>query len=316
MPISIIAAVAKNGVIGKENALPWYLPEDLKRFKELTSGKTVMMGRKTFESIMKRNGKPLPNRKNVVITKQEDYPVPEGVLVYNDLKKALLDLKSENLFVIGGGEIYRQTIDVAGVLYITHVDQEIEGDVYFPKIGETKWKKVLEERREGFSFVTYMRTRVWTQTFGVVGAIIEKEGRILLVKEADKWPDPGKFSHPAGWIDVGENPIEACAREVAEETGFEFKPTAILGIYSLVQKNLYDARLGRPHSIKIIFLGEIGKEQKELHGETASVHWFTAEEIYAMDGNTLRDVDIKQMVKDYLAGKRYPLDILTHTVQE
>ncbi len=157
MSVSIIAAVAKNGVIGKENALPWYLPEDLKRFRNLTSGKTVLMGRKTFESIIARNGKPLPNRKNVVITKQKEYQVPEGVTVYNDIEKALRELKNEDLCIIGGGDIYKQTIDAGDFLYITHVDQEFEGDVYFPEIDASKWKKVLEEKHEGYSFATYER---------------------------------------------------------------------------------------------------------------------------------------------------------------
>lgn len=159
MSISIVAAVAKNRVIGKENALPWYLPEDLKRFRHLTTGKTVLMGRKTFESIMRKLGKPLPNRKNVVVTGNLGYQVPEGVVVYNDLQKAISDLKNEELMIIGGGQIYKQTIDKADILYITHVDQEIDGDVYFPKIDLSKWQKVEEEKHEGFSFVIYQNSQ-------------------------------------------------------------------------------------------------------------------------------------------------------------
>lgn len=157
MAISIIAAVAKNGVIGKENALPWYLPEDLKRFRQLTTGKTVLMGRKTFESIMRKLGKPLPNRTNVVVTTQKDYQVPEGVILYHDLNQALSDLKDKDLMIIGGGQIYAQTIDRANTLFITHVDQKIEGDVFFPKIDLNQWQKVEEEKREGFSFAKYIR---------------------------------------------------------------------------------------------------------------------------------------------------------------
>ena len=187
--ISLVAAVAKNGVIGKENALPWYLPEDLKRFKALTTGKTVLMGRKTFESIIARIGKPLPKRTNIVITRDKGYgaytplpnPLPQGegmgsgnspfpssplrgedkgggeVVIYHDLNEILDDYKDKDLFVIGGGEIYKQTIDKADTLYITHVDQIIDGDVFFPKIDPQKWQKILEEKHEGYSFVTYAR---------------------------------------------------------------------------------------------------------------------------------------------------------------
>lgn len=159
MAIILIAAVAKNGVIGKENALPWYLPEDLKRFKQLTTGKTVLMGRKTFESIMRKLQKPLPNRTSIVITNQRDYQVPEGVIVYHDLNQALAKLKDQELMIIGGGQIYKQTIDKADVLYITHVDQEIDGDVFFPTIDPAIWQKVEEEKHEGFSFVTYKNSQ-------------------------------------------------------------------------------------------------------------------------------------------------------------
>lgn len=157
MPISLIAALDKQNVIGKENALPWYLPEDLKRFRKLTTGKTVLMGRKTYDSIINRLGKPLPNRKNVVVTRDSRLKAPEGVIVYNDLNKAISDLKNEDLFVIGGGQIYAQTIGKADTLYITHVDMEAAGDVYFPKIDSKKWRKVEEEKHEHFSFCMYKR---------------------------------------------------------------------------------------------------------------------------------------------------------------
>ena len=155
MSISLIAAVDKNLVIGKENDLPWYLPEDLKRFKQLTTGKTVLMGRKTFESIMARNGKPLPNRKNVVVTTDPNYKVPDGVVLYNDLNQAIEELKSEELCVIGGGQIYKQTIDKADILFITHVDMETDGEVFFPKIDPAVWKQTEQEPHKGHTFAKY-----------------------------------------------------------------------------------------------------------------------------------------------------------------
>lgn len=158
MSISLIAAVAKNNVIGSENDLPWYLPEDLKHFKELTTGKIVLMGRKTFESILRRLGKPLPNRLNILITKDTKYEAPAEVLIYNDLNKAIEEYKDKDLFIIGGGQIFSQTIDKADTLYITHVGFEPKGDSFFPEIDPGKWKKLDEEKHENFRFVKYNRT--------------------------------------------------------------------------------------------------------------------------------------------------------------
>lgn len=155
--ISIIAAVAKNNVIGKNNTLPWYIPEDLKRFKKLTTNKVVLMGRKTFESVIAKLGVPLPNRKNVVITTNLNYAAPDGVLVFNDIKKALEKFNNEDVFIIGGGEIYRQTIHLADTLYITHIDKKIDGDVFFPKINHNVWRKISDEKHRGFSFAIYKK---------------------------------------------------------------------------------------------------------------------------------------------------------------
>lgn len=167
--LSLIAAVAKNGVIGAKNELPWYLPEDLKHFKTLTTGKTVLMGRKTFESILKRLGKPLPNRKNVVVTRDPNYFVAKPqtscglatttstVEVYHSVEEALKAHQSEEVLVAGGGEIFAQTIARADRLYITEVDRAVEGDAYFPKIDRQIWKEIAREPQDGFSFVTYQK---------------------------------------------------------------------------------------------------------------------------------------------------------------
>ena len=157
-----------------------------------------------------------------------------------------------------------------------------------------------------------MVKRVFTQTFGVVGAIIEKDGKFLLVKEK-KLTAKDKWNHPAGWIDIEENTIDAVKREVKEETGFDFEPKNILGIYVFVKQESVNLH----HAIKIIFTGNISnKQEKYMEDEISEVKWFAPEEIEAMDLNTLRDADIKTMVKDYLAGKKYPLDIITHTIQK
>jgi len=157
-----------------------------------------------------------------------------------------------------------------------------------------------------------MAQRIFTQTFGVVGALIEKDGKFLLVQET-KPAVKGMWNHPAGWLEIWEDPTEAVKREVKEETGFDFEPQNILGIYSFAKLEGGDVH----HAVKIIYIGKIlGEQGKYWEHEISQTKWFTPEEIENMDLNTLRDKDIKTMVKDYLAGKKYPLDIITHTVQK
>ena len=150
-------AIAKNWVIGGDNDLPWYLPEDLKHFKKITLGKTVLMGRKTYESIVKRLGKPLPERKNIVITRQSDLKVPEGVLVYHGIADALDTHKNEDVYVIGGAEIFKHTLPLAEMMYVTHVDGEYKGDVFFPEVDFNSWNKVEEKKHQGYSFAKYVK---------------------------------------------------------------------------------------------------------------------------------------------------------------
>lgn len=161
MKISFVVAVAKNGVIGSHNDLPFYIPEDLKHFKNITEGHTVLMGRNTFNSIIKRLGKPLPNRKNVVVTHQTNFKEP-GVLVFHSLDEALKELEkdTDELMIAGGAQIYKQLADMGKVdkIYMTHVHREVEGDVMFPNIDLSKWKKVSEEPHEEFTWTIYDRT--------------------------------------------------------------------------------------------------------------------------------------------------------------
>ncbi len=155
--IIIIAAVAKNNVIGRGNDLPWHIPEDLKHFQNLTNGKTVLMGSNTFTSIIKRLGKPLPNRKNIVVTSDKNFNVPPGVIVYYSLQDALLALKNQEVWVIGGASIYKQVFPLADKMYITEVDLRPVGDTYFPNISKTEWREISRKQYEGFAFVEYER---------------------------------------------------------------------------------------------------------------------------------------------------------------
>lgn len=154
--ISLIAAISQNNCIGVDNDLPWHIPEDLKHFKKVTSGKTVLMGRKTWESLPDKF-RPLPNRTNIVVTRRADYPVPEGVLLYTSLDEALSSHANDDVFVIGGAQIYTQTIDTADRLYITHVDTHVDGHAFFPQIDEHAWIEAGRDPRDGFTFVRYER---------------------------------------------------------------------------------------------------------------------------------------------------------------
>lgn len=146
--ISIIVAVAKNKVIGKNNEIPWYLPEDLKNFAKITTGHTVVMGRKTYESIIKRIGKPLPNRNNIILTSQKDFQAPDCV-VKNSISEILEIIpKDEEVFIIGGAKVYKDFLPLADKLYITEVDFDSDGDIFFPQYNKEEWKIISSEYHE------------------------------------------------------------------------------------------------------------------------------------------------------------------------
>ena len=165
--LALIAAVAENGVIGRDNALPWHLPGDLAYFKRNTLGKPVIMGRHTFESI----GRPLPGRANIVISRRPDY-APEGVEMVQSMHGALglaaeiaREDRVDEAVVIGGARVYAEALDQANRLYLTEVHAAVQGDVYFPDIDWTRWREEWRERHDAggsnpydYSFVVYSRT--------------------------------------------------------------------------------------------------------------------------------------------------------------
>lgn len=161
MILSHIAAIAKNKVIGVDGDLPWDLPEDMKFFRQKTSGHIIVMGRKTFESFPK----PLKNRLHVVITRQKDYQVPEGVEVFSNIQSALefckgqTDQWGEEVFIIGGGEIYKQTLTQADQLYLTLIDKEFSGDAKYPDFEDQFVISEKDDRFEPipFSFCRYTK---------------------------------------------------------------------------------------------------------------------------------------------------------------
>ena len=158
--LSIIVAKAKNNIIGKDNSLIWHLPEDLKRFKALTEGHTIIMGRKTFQSL----GRVLPNRKHIIFSQNPDFKVEhENVEVVHSLLQIQEYIESEHeAFVIGGAMIYNLLMPYVTKMYITQINQEFEGDAFFPKVDEEKWKEI--DRKKGtqdennnldYEYITY-----------------------------------------------------------------------------------------------------------------------------------------------------------------
>lgn len=156
--LSAIVAMAANRCIGKDNALPWRLPADLKRFKQLTMGHALVMGRKTYESI----GRPLPGRTMIVVTRQPGY-APEGVQVAHSLEEALARAPGDEVFIAGGADLYRQTMDRLQRLYLTQLHAEYPGDTFFPEVDLSGWRLTFEEPHPAttteppFSFLTYER---------------------------------------------------------------------------------------------------------------------------------------------------------------
>jgi len=155
MPVSLVAAVAANGVIGRDGDLPWPRTGDLAHFKALTIGHVLVMGRRTFDSI----GRPLPGRTSVVVTRQADWAAPGGVVICHDVVVALevAAVIDPQVFVIGGAEVYRAALPLADRLVITHLPLEPEGDTWFPAPDWSAWLEVGREPCDGFDIATYER---------------------------------------------------------------------------------------------------------------------------------------------------------------
>jgi dihydrofolate reductase len=156
--LSLIVAVAKNNVIGLDNTLPWHLPEDLKRFRALTTGHHIIMGRKTYDSL----GRLLPGRTTVIVTRNPYYKI-EGALTANSLEAAIeLTKNDDEAFLIGGAELYHHGLKLANKLYITEIAIDVEGDAHFPALDISQWQETsreahVSEKGLKFSYVTYVR---------------------------------------------------------------------------------------------------------------------------------------------------------------
>lgn len=161
--LSLIAAVARNGVIGKDNQLLWHLPGDMRHFRETTRGKPVIMGRRTWESLPE-SFRPLPGRLNIVVSRDPAYSA-EGAVLAGSLGSAIGQAgNSAEIFVIGGAELYREALPLADRLYLTEIAADFEGDTYFPEVTKTDWKETsrsrpVEEAGLTYAFVVYQRTQ-------------------------------------------------------------------------------------------------------------------------------------------------------------
>ena len=159
--LSLIAAVARNRVIGKDNALLWHLPEDMRHFRETTRGKPVIMGRKTWESLPE-SFRPLPGRLNIVVSRNPAYQAPGATLVGSVDEAIRCSGEAKEIFVIGGEELYQQALPLADRLYLTEIEADFSGDAFFPEVSAQDWQEVSRRAQEGdtlpaFSFVTYQR---------------------------------------------------------------------------------------------------------------------------------------------------------------
>ena len=156
-----IAAASENNVLGKNNELVWHLPNDFKRFKQLTTGHHIILGRKTFESFPK----PLPNRTHVIISRQQNYQAPQGCIIVNSIENAIAACpKNENIFIIGGAEIYKQSLSITDKIELTRVHTTCEGDAFYPEISTDGWQIINEEFHPkdenhafDFTYVTYIK---------------------------------------------------------------------------------------------------------------------------------------------------------------
>ncbi len=155
MGLTIIAAISKNNIIGNKGEIPWDITEDMKHFKDLTLNHPVIMGRKTFESIIKKLGKPLPQRKNIVITNTLNNF--HEIYIAKTIEEALNFTEDEEAYIIGGETIYRLFLPISNRLEITRVHQNYEGDTFFPEVNWNEWNLINETKKTGYSFLSYRR---------------------------------------------------------------------------------------------------------------------------------------------------------------
>lgn len=237
MTITLVAAVASNGVIGRDGDMPWHVPGEQRGFKAATMGHPMIMGRKTFAAMGA-----LPGRRSIVLTRDPQFTA-DGVEVAHSLDEALLLTQDEDIFVVGGAQIYDLTLPFADRLLLSLIPQEPAGDAYFPGwpyADSDTWQETGTEPHDGWTVLTYDRvvprtqvehgeriTRGARQKIGASVAVM-REGRLLLTRRADN----GLWCIPGGGVDAGETWSEAAIREAHEETGLRVAIDGVLCAYS------------------------------------------------------------------------------------
>lgn len=285
MTISIIAARSRNGVIGRDGGMPWHLPEDLKFFKRTTMGHPMIMGRKTFDSVGA-----LPGRRSIVITRQADWTA-DGVETASSLDHALAMVGDEDVFVVGGAQIYQQALRFADRILLTEIDREVDGDTFFPALDAHDWRETARDPRDGFAFVTYERAvgratlelgdRIGRRAGRKLGAstAITRDGRLLVTRREDN----SLWCLPGGGIDAGETFAEAAVREAREETGVDVEVTSVLAVYTdpdIAIRSRDGSKLTQVYGV--CFRARLVSGEAGLSDEVTEVRWVDAEEASRM----------------------------------
>lgn len=285
MTISLIAAVSCNGVIGRDGDMPWHLPEDLKYFKRTTMSHPMIMGRKTFDSMGA-----LPGRRSIVITRQHDWSAA-SVETATSFDHALALVGDDDVFVVGGAQIYQQALPFADRILLTEIDQEVDGDTWFPQLAAADWREVSRDQQDGFAWVTYERTvpratlvlgqrvgRDARQKFGATVAVLQ-DRRLLVTRREDN----SLWCLPGGGIEPGETFAEAAVREAYEEVGIEVSVDSVLAIYTnpdVAIRGRDGASLTQVYGVCL--RGHRVSGEPTLSDEVTEVRWVTADEATRM----------------------------------
>lgn len=281
MTISLIAARSRNGVIGRDGDMPWHLPEDLKFFKRTTMGHPMIMGRRTYDSMGA-----LPGRRSIVVTRQHDWSA-DGVETACSLDHALALVGDDDVFVVGGAQIYTQALPFADRILLTEIDREVDGDTFFPDLDPAAWQETARDPQDGFAWVTYERAvpravlvfgdRLGRQARQKIGASVAvlHEGRLLVSRREDN----SLWCLPGGGVEPGETFAEAAVREAREEVGVEVEPLSVLAAYTdpdMVVRGRDGHTLTQIYGVCLRARWVSG--EPGLSDEVTEVRWVTADE--------------------------------------
>lgn len=278
--ITLIAAVADNGVIGQDGAMPWHVPGEQKGFKAATMGKPMVMGRTTFESTG-----PLPGRRSIVLTRDPSYRAA-GADVAHSVDEAMWLVGDDDLSVVGGAQIYAEFMHLADRLLISRIPLSPDGDTYFPAIDQALWRVAGEEPHTGWTVVAYERVKPRTHVEigdGVTAGAATKIGASCAIVDDDRLlltrrEDNGLWCLPGGGVEPGETWSEAAVREVREETGLAVQPDSVLAVYTDPTIAVVYADGRRRQVFGVCLRARVTDGSAGLSDEVIQVGWFTQAE--------------------------------------